>query len=123
MILSRPKLWKRYSQMGVLNTLAVEFARTVAKASMVTTDGSPGVAATGGLDDALFRRMIESLPEGTWEFVSHPGHNDAELDGIQTRLRESRETELNLLTSDAVREFIKSKPIRLASFRDIYKET
>ena len=122
MIASRPKLWKRYSQMGVLNALSGKFARTVAKAGMITTDGSLGVAATGGLDDELFRLMMESLPEGTWEFVSHPGYNDAELDGIQTRLRESRETELGLLTSDAARELIKSTQIRLASFRDISTE-
>lgn len=123
MVARRPKLWKRYGQMGVLNALAGKFARTVAKAGLVTTDGSLGVAATGGLDDELFRLMIENLPEGTWEFVSHPGYSDADLDGIQTRLRESRETELELLTSGAIKEFIKSKQIRLTSFRDISTET
>jgi len=119
MIARRPELWKRYGQMGALNLLSGKFARTVAKAGMVTTDGSLGVAATGGLDDELFRLMIESLPEGTWEFVSHPGYNDADLDGIQTRLRESREVELELLTSDGTQEFITSEKIDKISFRNL----
>jgi hopanoid biosynthesis associated protein HpnK len=119
MIAGRPKLWKRYSQMGVLNALAGKFARTVAKAGMVTTDGSLGVAATGGLDGELFRLMIENLPEGTWEFVSHPGYNDADLDGIHTRLRESRETELELLTASATRELLESEKIEKVSFREL----
>ena len=39
--------------------------------------------------------IVDTLPEGTWEFVCHPGYNDAELDQVRTRLRQSRETELD----------------------------
>ena len=43
------------------------------------------------------------LPEGTWELVTHPGYNDADLDKVRTRLRTSREIEMQALL--AVREF------------------
>jgi len=119
MVASRPGLWKRYSQLEVLNSLAGKFRRVIAKAGMVTTDGSLGVAATGALDDALFRMLIENLPEGTWEFVSHPGYSDADLDKIHTRLHESREAELKLLTAAATRELIESKQIQRISFRNL----
>jgi hypothetical protein len=37
------------------------------------------------------------MPGGTWELVSHPGYNDAELARAYTRLRASRETEREAL--------------------------
>ena len=37
------------------------------------------------------------MPEGTWELVCHPGYNDEELAGVRTRLRASREVEMNAL--------------------------
>jgi hypothetical protein len=37
------------------------------------------------------------MPPGTWELVTHPGYNDADLAEVTTRLRGSRETELEAL--------------------------
>jgi len=88
----------------------------VAKAGMITTDGSLGVVATGALDDELFQGMVEHLPEGTWEFVCHPGYNDAELQGIRTRLRASREQELAVLTSTSTRKYLENRGIELISY-------
>jgi chitin disaccharide deacetylase len=118
-IAGRPNLWKRYGQLRVLNALAAKFRRAVAEAGMVTTDGSIGVAATGALDERLFRWLFENLPEGTWEFVCHPGYNDADLDKIHTRLRQSREIELRLLTSPTTREILAQNQVELISFRDL----
>ncbi len=56
------------------------FAAKSKRTDLRTTDGSLGVLATGVLDMKLFTAIIESIPEGTWEFVCHPGYNDAELD-------------------------------------------
>ena len=118
-IAGRPNLWKRYGQLKILNTLAHNFRSAVADAGMVTTDGSIGVAATGALDDRLFRWLFENLPEGTWEFVCHPGYNDADLEAVHTRLRQSREIELRLLTSPATREILAKNDIQLISYRDL----
>jgi hypothetical protein len=39
------------------------------------------------------------MPAGTWELVTHPGYNDADLARAGTRLLASRETELEALMS------------------------
>ena len=118
-VLSRPKLWKRYGELMLLNPLARQFLRSVREEGLLTPDGSVGVAATGSLDEGLFRQILENLADGTWEFVTHPGYNDAALDNVRTRLRQSRETELNILTSPGIREAVKRAGIELISYRDL----
>jgi len=81
-----------------------------------TTDGSFGVVSTGHLDHKLFAAIMGCLPEGTWEFVCHPGYNDKDLDGVQTRLRGSRETERQVLTSPAAREILEKQGVELISY-------
>ncbi len=114
----RPDLWKRYVQVSLLNRMAVSFRKAVAEAGMLTPDGSLGVVATGALDDELFRSMIQHLPEGTWEFVCHPGYNDAELDTVRTRLRASREKELAVLTSTSTRKLLENNGVELIPYGD-----
>jgi predicted glycoside hydrolase/deacetylase ChbG (UPF0249 family) len=91
----------------------------VAAAGLVTTDGTVGIVATGALDSELFAAIVSSLPEGTWEFVCHPGYCDEDLRGIRTRLRESRDQELELLTSAAARQAIATAGVELISYRDL----
>jgi predicted glycoside hydrolase/deacetylase ChbG (UPF0249 family) len=86
---------------------------------MVTTDGSLGVAATGTLDHASFRDLIENCPPGTWELVCHPGYCDHDLGKIRTRLRQSRELELEVLTSTAAHDLLQHEGIELISYRDL----
>ncbi len=112
-----PGLWKRYFQVSLLNRLAQRFRREVEKAGMLSPDGSLGVVATGSLDLDLFRAMVEGLPEGTWEFVCHPGYNDADLQKVATRLRDSREHELSVLTAESTKNVIKNAGIELISYR------
>ncbi len=114
----RPSLWKRYSQIAVLNRLGRTFRKSVTDEGMFTPDGTVGVVATGAMDDRLFKEIVDSLPEGTWEFVCHPGYNDAELGSIRTRLRESRAEELRLLTSPEARYILDRSEVQLISYRD-----
>jgi len=120
LVASRPALWKRYTQLRALETLARRFRKTVADAEMITTDGSLGVVATGALDDRLLHTVLETLPEGTWELVTHPGYNDADLGRVHTRLRESREAELRILTSPATRELLQRNNIQLLSYGNLH---
>ena len=94
-----PSLWKRWTEVGVLRSLARQFREAVQQAGISTPDGTLAIVATGALNERLLRLMVENLPEGTWELVCHPGYNDADLQGIRTRLRESREQELRILTA------------------------
>jgi hopanoid biosynthesis associated protein HpnK len=118
-VLKRPTLWTRYAETKVLRGYHRQFRRMVADAGMVTTDGSFGVVSTGFLDADLFRAIASAIPEGTWEFVCHPGYVDDELNNVRTRLRQSREHELQILTSSEARKALADNGIELISFRDL----
>jgi hopanoid biosynthesis associated protein HpnK len=118
-IASRPGLWKRYWQTQFLNVYAEKFRRAVSQAGIVTPDGSLGVVFTGTFDDHTFRLVLESIPEGTWELVCHPGYNDSDLNRIQTRLRHSRELELKLLTSPETRQILAEQGVQLISYPEL----
>ncbi len=74
---------------------------------------------TGRLNAQLFSGIAEHMPEGTWEFVCHPGYVDDDLRSTATRLRESREQELAILTSPETREALAGRGIQLISYRDL----
>ena len=86
---------------------------------MISPEGIFGVVATGRLDTSLFRYMIEHIPQGTWELVCHPGYDDAQLHSLSTRLRESRQKELQMLTSPDIPTLLAKNDIQLLSYRDL----
>jgi len=112
------KNWKRRFQLGILRSFRSSFRETLNESGMITPDGCVGIVATGGLTPQTFRQLIENLPEGTWELVTHPGYNDAELDSVKTRLRHSRENELAILTSPEVKELLQREQIELISYSE-----
>lgn len=93
----------RRAQVRVLRTMAASFLRLVRDAGLATTDGAIGVLATGTLDAATVTSLLKALPRGTFELVSHPGYNDADLARANTRLLASREAEREAL--ETLREF------------------
>lgn len=118
-LLRRPNLWTRYAEVRVLRRFAGNFRDAVDHEGFLTPDGTLGIEVTGTLDETLFQAIARSIPEGTWEFVCHPGHNDAALQSARTRLRESRELELRVLTLPAARELFSREGIQLISYRDL----
>jgi chitin disaccharide deacetylase len=115
--------WKRQFQLRMMSNFRRNFRQALDAAEVATTDGCIGIAATGGLNEEIFRQMIESLPEGTWEFVTHPGYNDAELDQVKTRLRESREKELAVLTSEGTKQVLQREQVQLISYRELQEKS
>lgn len=111
--------WKRQFQLRLLRRFRAGFRTALANAGVITPDGCIGIAATGGVTLDTFERLIEGLPEGTWEFVSHPGYNDADLGQVKTRLRDSREKELVILTSPSVKDLLRRRQIELISYREL----
>ncbi len=89
-LLTRPNLWTRYAEVRILSALATKFRDAVKREGVVTPDGTLGIVVTGALDEKLFRAIAAIIPEGTWEFVCHPGYNDDDLKSAKTRLRASR---------------------------------
>jgi chitin disaccharide deacetylase len=112
-------LWKRYAQVRTLRGLAGYFRREVAKAGLRTPDGTLGIVATGHLNPNLFQQIAEHMPEGTWEFVCHPGYVDADLAAVRTRLRASRQEELAVLTSPDTRVTLEKCGIQLISYLEL----
>jgi hopanoid biosynthesis associated protein HpnK len=113
------QLWIRQFQTALLSILAAGFRRSVAEHGVATTDGTIGIAATGSMTMRSLQPLIESLPEGTWEWVCHPGYNDADLKNAGTRLMDSRELELEILTAPDLRETLERAGIELITFRDL----
>jgi hopanoid biosynthesis associated protein HpnK len=122
---NRPALWKRYWQTRALRPFLPAFHELLTAHGMVAPDGCLGVMETGFLDADLFAAMIravaETLPEGTWEMVCHPGCDDAELAAVRTRLRASRQEELEVLTSAEARSLLEKSGIELISYRDLHQ--
>lgn len=104
----------RVAEVSLLRKLHAACGRIVAEEGFTTTDGTIAVVGTGVLDADLVRSLLRQLPEGTWELVTHPGYNDADLDKVRTRLRTSRAIEMNAL--GAVKEF---GGIELISYADL----
>jgi hopanoid biosynthesis associated protein HpnK len=118
-LLAKPRLWTRYAEVRILRRFAGNFHDAVKREGFAAPDGTLGIEVTGTLDEKLFQAIAGSIPEGTWEFVCHPGYNDAELQAAHTRLRESREIELRVLTLPAVSELLSRAGIELISYRDL----
>jgi chitin disaccharide deacetylase len=104
----------RVVQIAALRPLAPRSRHIIEQEGFITTDGTIAMAGTGTLDAAALRSLLEQLPAGTWELVTHPGYNDADLAQVRTRLRASRDVERVALAA------IRDVPgIELISFADI----
>ena len=87
----------RKAQVQLLRTMESTFHRIVREEGFTTTEGAIGVLATGTLDRTTVTSLLSALPDGVWELVTHPGYNDPTLAQVKTRLRASREIEMNAL--------------------------
>lgn len=114
-----PALWGRAAGVACFQMFQSAFRRAISEEGMSTTDGTIGIAVTGLLNQKILSAMLESLPEGTWELVCHPGYSDPDLAAAGTRLTKSREIELDALTSAETRNLIASRGIQLISYADL----
>jgi len=94
----------RRLEVSLLRQLEPAFRRIVAEEGFVTTDGTLGVLATGTLDATTILRLLQGVPPGTWELVTHPGYYDEDLAQAHTRLKQSRETEREALAAVCKRD-------------------
>lgn len=102
-----------------LKVLARNAREQAERAGIAVADYFCGIAQTGELTAAGVERLLHSLPEGTTELMCHPGYADGDLRGSATRLQASREEELRILTSTAVRNCVASLGIRLIDYAEI----
>ena len=96
-----------------LKILARDAREQAERAGISTADHFCGIAQTGELTSEGVARFVNSLPDGTTELMCHPGYVDAALQKTATRLQDSRQTELEILTDTAIRNLVASLGIRL----------
>ena len=99
-----------------LKLLARDAREMAERAGIVTADYFCGIAQTGVLTKAGVQKLLGSLPEGTTELMCHPGYADEDLRKSRTRLQESRQTELQILTDKTIRKSVAELGIRLINY-------
>ena len=104
---------------GSFGVVRGRFERELARHGCRSTDHFAGFQITGNYDARELAALIRALPEGSTEFMCHPGFCGPELRAASTRLKESRERELRALTSSEVRMALKEARVDLASYRDL----
>jgi chitin disaccharide deacetylase len=102
-----------------LQILRDRFHGKLSKHGCRTTDHFAGFQLTGYLRDEELIGLLKSLPEGITEFMCHPGYCTDELRQCPTRLKESRERELNALIAPGVRAVLRENSIELVRYRDL----
>jgi chitin disaccharide deacetylase len=100
-----------------LKLLARDAREMADHAGLVTCDHFCGIAQTGVLTREGVETLLKSLPEGTTELMCHPGYVDESLRRSETRLQESRQVELDILTDSGVRKLVATQGIRLISYQ------
>ncbi len=95
------------------------FDAVLARHHCRSTDHFAGFQLTGRFRAEELAALIRELPEGSTEFMCHPGYCGTALRGAATRLKESRETELAALLDPAPRRALEAAGVRLANYRDL----
>ncbi len=102
-----------------LGFLRGRFHTVLARHGCRTTDHFAGFQLTGRYRARQLAALIRALPDGVTEFMCHPGRCGDELRRARTRLKESRESELEALTSQEVRDALEDSGVRLGNFREL----
>ncbi len=105
-----------------LKLLARDARERAEHAGISTADYFCGIAQTGELTREGVEQFVKSLPDGTTELMCHPGYADAALQKTPTRLQDSRQTELQILTDTGIRNVVASMGIRLIDYGLIAEE-
>jgi predicted glycoside hydrolase/deacetylase ChbG (UPF0249 family) len=108
--------WKTRAANRLMASARGRFERVLRRAGCRFTDHFAGFRLTGNFGPASLAALIRMLPEGSTEFMCHPGRCGEELRAARTRLKESREAELHALTAPEVRAAMKEAKVKLVSF-------
>lgn len=104
---------------GALGLLRRRFHRVLEKHGCRTTDHFAGFQITGRFRTVQLVELLAVLPEGSTELMCHPGRCGQALRNAPTRLKESREQELEALVAPEVREALERHRIELVTYRGL----
>lgn len=101
---------------GALGLLRRRFHRVLARHGCRTTDHFAGFQITGRFRTAELVELMAAIPEGSTELMCHPGRCGEALRAARTRLKESREHELEALVAPEVRAALTRHQIELVNY-------
>ena len=101
---------------AALGLLRRRFHRVLEKHGCRSTDHFAGFQITGRFRTAELVELLAAIPEGSTELMCHPGHCGEALRGASTRLKESREHELEALVAPETRTALERNGIELVSY-------
>jgi chitin disaccharide deacetylase len=99
-----------------LGLLRRRFHRVLARHGCRTTDHFAGFQITGRFRTAELVELAAALPAGSTELMCHPGRCREHLLGARTRLKQSREHELEALTAPEVRDALERNGVELVTY-------
>ncbi len=102
-----------------LEAFSRRFYRQLQRYGCRTTDHFAGFRITGRYDTAELCALIRALPEGVTELMTHPGVCAEELRAATTRLKQSRQKELDALISPDARRALAGAGVQLTRYRDL----
>jgi chitin disaccharide deacetylase len=101
---------------AALGLLRRRFHRVLVSHGCRTTDHFAGFQITGRFHTAQLVDLLAMLPEGSTELMCHPGRCGEALRGERTRLKESRERELEALIAPEVRAAAERNGVELVGY-------
>jgi chitin disaccharide deacetylase len=111
--------WEKRAVNRSMGLVRGHFERVLRSHGCRFTEHFAGFQITGNYDAAALVSLIRALPEGSTEFMCHPGRCGEELSAAHTRLKESRERELHALTAPEVRAALVQNNVRLSGFDEL----
>jgi predicted glycoside hydrolase/deacetylase ChbG (UPF0249 family) len=111
--------WQKRAVSSVFGVLRGRFERILTRHGCRSTDHFAGFQITGTFRAADVVALIRALPQGSTEFMCHPGICTPELRAAHTRLKESREEELRALTAPEVRAALRESGVELVRYSQI----
>ncbi len=108
--------WKKRAVSRGFGLVRGRFEKALARHGCRSTDHFAGFQITGKFHAGDLAALIRRLPEGSTEFMCHPGICTEELRAARTRLKESREEELRALTAPEVREALRDAGVELVGY-------
>jgi len=105
---------------GALGMLRRRFHKVLEKHGCRTTDHFAGFQITGRFRTAELVQLLEAIPEGSTELMCHPGRCGEALRGAPTRLKESRERELEALVAPETRAALDRNGIELVGYEGLF---
>lgn len=111
--------WSKKAVSRGFKIVRPRFERILKRHGCRSTDHFAGFRITGNYNAGELAALVGALPEGSTEFMCHPGRCTEELRGARTRLKESRERELAALIDPQVRVALREAGVELVNYRQL----